>query len=368
MEFIFAIVIAALQLILFFGHWILYKTLTQFFEIANPATLFTLKLSLGILSISFVLSSIISYRIINVFTRFFYTISSAWLGILLFLFLASILIWAIYLITANFSININQKILSGVLLGLAALIGIYGIINAGSVRVKTISVKLPNLPQAWQGKTAAWVSDVHLGQVRGKNFAQYITDKINAQNPDIVFIGGDLYDGGTAVDNLAEPFAHMPSKYGTYFITGNHEEFFDKNIYIDALKKLNIAVLDNKLINIDGLQIIGVNYQDTARKANFQAIMSEINFDKNLPVILLKHAPTDLDISQNLGINFEISGHTHKGQLFPINLVTSAVYRGNDYGFKKLGDMQLYVSSGAGTWGPPLRVATIPEIVVIKFE
>jgi hypothetical protein len=97
-------------------------------------------------------------------------------------------------------------------------------------------------------------------------------------------------------------------------------------------------------------------------------ILNGIKINPTLPAILLKHSPTNLDIAHKKGITLQLSGHTHKGQIFPINFITALVYHGYDYGFKKFKDLQIYTSSGAGTWGPPMRVGNIPEIVVIKFE
>jgi predicted MPP superfamily phosphohydrolase len=164
-----------------------------------------------------------------------------------------------------------------------------------------------------------------------------------------------------------EPFSRISAPEGVYFITGNHEEFSDPRRYLDAVRQAGIKVLNNEMANLKGLQIIGVDYRDSANRQKYEMILNGIKLNPNLPTILLKHSPKNLDIADKKGIALQLSGHTHKGQLFPINYITALVYHGYDYGFKKFGNLQIYTSSGVGTWGPPMRVGNIPEIVVIRF-
>jgi predicted MPP superfamily phosphohydrolase len=208
-----------------------------------------------------------------------------------------------------------------------------------------------------------------LGQVRNFGFAQKIATMVQDLHPDIIFIGGDLYDAETVdVDKVIEPFSRISVPYGTYFITGNHEEFFDNTKYLQAVRRAGIRVLYNEKIELDGLQIIGVDYRDTRKDEAFRSILKKIGVDRQKPSILLKHTPFHLQAARDHGITFQLSGHTHQGQVFLFRFITSRVYQGYDYGLKWFEDLLVYTSSGAGTWGPPMRVDTKPEVVVITFR
>jgi hypothetical protein len=254
-------------------------------------------------------------------------------------------------------------------MGIALMASLYGFLNAGIIRTTRISLELPHLPTPWKGKTAVWVSDTHLGHVRNHRFALHIAKMIQNLGPDIVFIGGDLYDGGKAMDlnHMITPLSQISSPYGTYFITGNHEEFYDNTPYLQAVRQAGIRVLYNEMVELDGLQIIGVDYRDSRNPEQFKNLLQKMGIDRDKPSILLKHTPFDLEVPRDHGITVQLSGHTHQGQVFLFRFITSQVYKGYDYGLKRLGGLLVYTSSGAGTWGPPMRIDTKPEIVVIKF-
>jgi hypothetical protein len=139
------------------------------------------------------------------------------------------------------------------------------------------------------------VSDTHLGQVRNDGFSRKIAAMVQNLHPDIVFIGGDLYDGQAVnLDKGVEPFSKISVPYGIYFITGNHEEFYDNSPYLQAVRRAGIRVLYNEKIDLDGLQILGVDYRDSKREEDFRTILQKIGIDRHKPSILLKHAPLHL--------------------------------------------------------------------------
>jgi len=365
----FILFISIVQSILFLGHWFFYKTLVRFFGVAGPGKLLTFKAALGLLSVSLVLTSFLAFRYSNPLIRCVYTAAAFWLGILYLLILASALCWIFYGLAKVIHLPLDQKILIEILIGIGLAIGLYGFINAGVIRTTRVNVELPHLPGHWKGKTAVWVSDTHLGQVRNYGFARQIAAEVKNLHPDIVFIGGDLYDG-VAVDlnKTIEPFSKIFAPYGTYFITGNHEEFSDNTPYLRAVRLAGIHVLYNEKVDLDGLQIIGVDYRDSRREEDFRTILKKMEIDPLKPSILLKHAPLNLRVAREQGISLQLSGHTHQGQVLLFRLITSKVYQGYDYGLKWFGDLLVYTSSGAGTWGPPMRIDTKPEIVVITFK
>jgi len=360
--------VGTVQSILFLGHWFFYRTLVRFFDVSGPSKLLPLRIALGLLSISLVLTSFLSFRYSSLPVRSVYMAAASWLGMLYLFILAAILCWVFYGLARLFHLPLDRKILIEILIAIALLGSLYGFINSGSVRTTRISISLANLPSHWKGKRAVWVSDTHLGQVRSVPFSRRIADMVQSLHPDIVFIGGDLYDGvAVDLDKVIEPLSRISSQYGTYFITGNHEEFSDKSRYLEAIRRAKIRVLDNEMVDLDGLQIIGVDYRDSSRSEQFKTILQRMAIDRRRPSILLKHAPLNLPIAEEQGISVQLSGHTHHGQVFLFRFITSKVYQGYDYGMRWFDNLLVYTSSGAGTWGPPMRIDTRPEIVLITF-
>ena len=151
-------------------------------------------------------------------------------------------------------------------------------------------------------------------------------------------------------------------------MTGNHEEFSDNSKYLRAVRQAGIRVLYNEMIDLEGLQLIGVDYRDSRDRKQFETILKNMRIDPGKPSILLKHAPLHLEIAEEQGISLQLSGHTHRGQVFLFRFITHRVYQGYDYGLKRFGRLLVNTSSGAGTWGPPMRLDTKPEIVLIEFQ
>jgi predicted MPP superfamily phosphohydrolase len=369
MPYRFILFISIVQSILFLGHWFLYRTLLRFLGLANPTVLLTFRVAMALLSVSLVATSFLAFRYSNLPVRWLYTGAASWLGIFYLLILAAVLCWILFGVAKLIRFPLDGKILIEILIGMALMASVYGFINSGVTRITRMNLQLPGLSSQWKGKTAVWVSDTHLGQVRNYGFAQHLASLVQNLNPDILFIGGDLYDGEAVdVDKVIEPFSGISAPYGTYFITGNHEEFYDNTEYLQAVRRAGMRVLYNEMINLDGLQIIGVDYRDSRREEQFKAILEKMGIDRRKPSILLKHAPFHLNVAREQGVLLQLSGHTHQGQVFLFRFITSRVYQGYDYGLKWFGDLLVYTSSGAGTWGPPMRLDTKPEIVVIKFE
>jgi predicted MPP superfamily phosphohydrolase len=256
-----------------------------------------------------------------------------------------------------------------VFLSAALLISAYGIINAAAIRVKRITVKIENLPEAWRGRTATLVSDVHLGHVRNLGSIRRLVAKVGQLKSDVVFITGDLYDGTAADYNgLAAPWSTLSVPLGQYFVLGNHEGFSDSTRYLNAVSGAGIHVLNRDKVEIDGLQLIGVRYYDATHAEHFRSVLQAIGIDRSRPSILLTHAPDHVAVSGAEGISLQLSGHTHGGQFFPFNLFVKRMYGLFAYGLNRLGTLQVYTTYGAGTWGPPMRVGTNAEIVLIRFE
>jgi len=355
--------IIVIVIILSLAHFVLYAGLLIVFpELEQFA--FLMEMLVVVLPCLFIASIITTSYFDNIFSRFFYTSMAAWIGLLLYPFLAS-------LILAFLTFVVDDIRMVGItLLTLAVLTFIYGLIHARQIKVFETEIKLPGLPDSWKNKRVVFVSDFHVGQIQGKTLATKVVRIIKKINPNIIFIGGDLYDGHK-VDKVGiiEPLKELIPELGIYFVTGNHDGFSEVDTIEDvmAVKKLGIHVLENQMTEVDGVQILGVDYRDTVDGDSLRRILSGMHIDKQKPSILLKHVPDHVDVVADAGISLMLCGHTHRAQVWPLRWVPRMVYKGFEYGLKKLKDTQIFTSSGVGTWGPPMRVGTDSEIVVINF-
>ena len=361
--------IAVIQSILWLAHLLLYQT-WMFSVAGNQAReTFWIKPVLGFLSVSFVAASLLAFRYTNAALRAFYRAAAVWMGLLSFLFLAAVFSWVIFGIARLAGLDVNFHQIVEVLFGAAVLAGLYGVFNAGWTRITRTTVRLANLPAAWRGRRAALISDVHLGHVRNGSFLRRMVAKILKEEPDAIFIAGDLYDG-TAIDaqRAAEPLNKLAAPHGVYFVAGNHEQFGDDSKYLRAVAAAGVRVLSNEKVEVDGLQIVGVPYRNAAHGGHFASALRDVRLDRERASILLTHAPDHPEIAEAAGVSLQLSGHTHLGQFIPWSWMARRIYRQFVYGLSQIGKMQVFTSSGAGTWGPPLRLGSNPEIVMLEFE
>jgi len=359
---------SVIQSILFLTHFFIYKT-WMFAAAGNESSDLWLKATVGVLSVSFLAASLLAFRYSNPTIRTLYRIAAVWLGIVSFLFFAAGASWVVFGVTRLAGVDVNFHAMVEVLYAAAALSGFAGLLNAGWTRIRRITVRLENLPETWRGRTAALVSDLHLGHVRNGGFLRRIVATVMRENPDAVFLAGDLYDG-TAIDaaKAAEPLRELRAPHGTYFVAGNHEQFGDDARYLQAVSNAGVRVLHNEKVDADQLQIVGVPYNHAAQDEHFQKVLRQIGVDRSRASILLTHAPDRPHIAEKEGISLQVSGHTHVGQFFPWTWMARRIYRQFVYGLSSVGKMLIYTSSGAGTWGPPLRLGSSPEIVFFQFE
>lgn len=358
-----------MQSVLFAAHFLLYETWTFSPAGSDPGPLW-IKLAVGILSISFVPASLLAFRYTNLFVRVFYRIAAVWVGLLSFLFIAVVCSWLAFAIARIAGLAIDFHRMVELLFGIAVISGVYGVVNASLARITHATVRLANLPDAWRGRKAALISDLHLGPVRNGSFLRRIIAKVLDEKPDAIFIAGDLYDG-TAIDatTAARPLNQLTTApRGVYFVAGNHEQFRDDSKYLNAIAAAGVRVLTNEKVEVDGLQIAGVPYRNAWQPRVFASVLKAIGLDRNRASILLTHAPDHPEIAEEAGFSLQLSGHTHLGQFVPWSWIARRIYRQFVYGLSRIGKMQVFTSSGAGTWGPPLRLGSNPEIVVLRFE
>ena len=358
--------IAVIQTILFLAHFFLYESWT--FATGGHSS-GGLKLVLGVLSVSFMTASLLAFRYTNRAVRALYKVSAIWMGLLSFLLIAAAGTWVIFGLGWLVKLRLNFRWILEVLSGIGLVLGIYGLFNASWTRITRATVRLANLPDTWRGRKAALISDLHLGHVRNGSFLRRMVAKVLREEPDAIFIAGDLFDG-TAIDagRAAEPLKQLSAPQGVYFVAGNHEQFGSDHEYLNAVAAAGVRVLSNEKVEVDGMQIIGVPYRNAFERSRFVSVLHAIGLDRKRASILLSHAPDNLDVAETAGVSLQLSGHTHLGQFVPWSWIARRIYRQFVYGLSRIGNMQVFTSSGAGTWGPPLRLGSNPEIVMLEFQ
>ncbi|MET8828357.1 metallophosphoesterase [Streptomyces sp. NPDC004610] len=253
----------------------------------------------------------------------------------------------------------------------AAAVGTVGygtasVLNGPSIR--RVTVPLARLPRAAHGFRIAVVSDIHLGPVLGRGFAQRVVDTINSTQPDLIAVVGDLVDGSVKdLGPAAAPLAGLRARHGTYFVTGNHEYFSGAEQWVDEVRRLGMTPLENARTELPHFDLAGVNDvagEDEGQGPDFVQALGDR--DRSRTCVLLAHQPVQIHDAVDHGVDLQLSGHTHGGQLWPGTFLAGAA-NPTVAGLERYGDTQLYVSRGAGAWGPPTRVGAESDITVIQL-
>ncbi|MGC0329948.1 putative MPP superfamily phosphohydrolase/xanthosine utilization system XapX-like protein [Streptomyces sp. SAI-170] len=244
--------------------------------------------------------------------------------------------------------------------------GTYGVLRGPGV--KRVTVPLARLPRAAHGFRIAVVSDIHLSPVLGRGFAQKVVDTINSTQPDLIAVVGDLVDGSVAnLGPAAAPLAGLEARHGAYFVTGNHEYFSGAGQWIEEVRRLGMRPLENARTELPYFDLAGVNDiagESEGQGPDFARALGDR--DRTRACVLLAHQPVQIHEAVEHGVDLQLSGHTHGGQLFPGNLIAGAA-NPTLAGLDRYGDTQLYVSRGAGAWGPPTRVGAPSDITVVEL-
>lgn len=361
--------IALMQGILALAHWFIYRTWIVFWGPMSPMATTSLRTAIFLLAFSFIAAALLGFYSASRAVTLLYRLAAVWLGFLNFFFLAACVCWLLRPMLALLGLSAEKPLLAAVLYALAIATSLYGLVNASFIRVRRIPIKLPGLPASWRGRTALVVSDLHLGHVNGAAFSRRIATLAARFKPDVIFFPGDLFDG-SKIDAaaLAEPLRSLAPPFGSYFSTGNHDEFGDTSHFAQVLSSLGIRILANEKVTIDGLDIAGVTYGGSGYPVRLRATLESLQLDSGRPSILLNHVPNRLPVVEQAGISLQLSGHTHGGQIFPFTWFTRRAFGNYIYGLQRFGKLQVLTSSGAGTWGPPMRVGTSSEVVLLTFE
>jgi predicted MPP superfamily phosphohydrolase len=283
-----------------------------------------------------------------------------WFGLSVYLLLAAAIT---HLVCAVAGLDPRTAAIAGV--AAAAATVIYGLVNvARGPIVRRIQIPLARLPADKSGYTVVQLTDVHIGPLLGERFAAAVVAKVNALAPDLIVITGDLVDG--RLDELRrhiEPLRELVARDGVYAVTGNHEYYWNPNAWLEHLRSLGLRILRNQHVTVhDAFELAGVD-DSSATEDVPQALAGR---DPALPVVLLAHHPRTIARAVAAGVDLQLSGHTHGGQLLPLGWL-SRLFEPHVAGLARFGATQLYVSEGTGFWGPPMRVGTSSEIALITL-
>ncbi|HYA15226.1 MAG TPA: metallophosphoesterase [Syntrophales bacterium] len=314
------------------------------------------------------------------FARFMSYTGYIWMGVL-FLFFVSSLFFDLYRLLTYTGSHITRRDLSHLavtpvyafMIPLLISLGIntYGYFEAKNIRIEKMTIQSPKIPEAVGRIRIVQMSDVHIGLIVRDERLQRIIEEIKKAEPDILVATGDLLDG--QINRLEEPLAllrDISPRYGKFAITGNHEFFAGIDQAVAFMKDAGFVVLRGEGLNVAGMiNIAGVDDPTgisfgLARPVSEKVLLSGLS--GQYFTILLKHQP-DVDNDAAGYFNLQLSGHTHGGQIFPFNFVTKLFFPFNRGYFNLPYHSHLYVSRGAGTWGPPIRFLSPPEIAVIDL-
>jgi uncharacterized protein len=336
-------------------------------------------------SLSFIAGRI--FERINVCTgsSMFVWTGSFWLGMMAYLFFCILLVDIFR--TSNYFFNFfpeviinnydrSKLICAFFILTLTIIVVAAGFVNARIPKINRFELTIHKPGINLKSLRIAMASDIHLGTIISNSRLEKLITSINDLKPDIILLAGDIVDEDIAPvikDNLGELLIQLKSKYGTYAVTGNHEYIGGVKEAVDYLTAHKITMLSDKAMKINnsfylaGREDRSKNQFNGSKRKSLQEILS--GTDRKLPVILMDHQPFALYEASDAGVDLQLSGHTHHGQLWPFNFITSKIFE-LSYGYIKKGSTHFYVSSGYGTWGPPVRTSARPEIVdiMLRFE
>lgn len=262
-------------------------------------------------------------------------------------------------------------------LTIVAVLGliVYGSWNARNPAVTHYDITIPKKAGNLEKLHLVMVSDIHLGEIIHNGRLTRMVGMIKDQSPDLVLLPGDVVDediGPFVKQDMASSLRQLNPRYGVYAVPGNHE-YLGGHLEeaVHYLEEAGIRELRDEYVKIgDSFYVVGREDTSHPQAVNGQKVKSLASvmkgINKDLPIILLNHQPRGLDEARSQGVDLQLSGHTHRGQLFPIQYITERMFE-KDYGYLDKGGLQLIVSSGFGTWGPPIRIGNRPEIVDIAI-
>ncbi|MEY7998935.1 metallophosphoesterase [Clostridium sp. Mt-5] len=314
-------------------------------------------------------------------SRIFYLIGCYWLAVILYFMIAAIIFQTVNLINyfLPFLNTVNQGKMKAVFyiisMTIICIILIIGTYNANVIRLAKYNLQVKKNIDGIEKLNVVMVSDIHAGRIVGKNKLEKLVKSINSLGPDLAILAGDVIDDDVnlrTLESILTPLKNINTAYGVYAVFGNHEYIGKNTRYMTKIyERLNIKLLVDEVKNVDDrFYIIGRNdmacksFTGKNRKDIFQLTDK---CDKTKLLIAVDHKPVELENCKNSGIDVQFSGHTHRGQFYPLNLITKRKFK-IDWGYLRDCNFNIIVSSGFGTWGPPIRVHSKSEIVQVILK
>ena len=334
------------------------------------------------LGISFILGRVLENYWLSHVSDIFVWIGSFWLAALVYFFFAVLIIDLLRLSAAIvpwFPASVTSdpypamRILFWSVTAVVGMLLIGGHLNARFPRTHRITVPIAKSADGARAVRAVLISDIHLGTIVGRSRLQGIAEELEILKPDLILLAGDIVDEDLAPvikENTGEILRTIHAPMGVYGITGNHEYIGGAAKAVAYLQEHGITMLrDTSVVLAHGITLVGREDRSSRqfggeRRKDLTSLLEGVRRDR--PIILMDHQPFDLDSVVAAGVDLQLSGHTHHGQLWPFNYITTMVYE-QSWGYLRKGETQFYVSSGVGSWGPPVRIGNRPEIVEITM-
>jgi predicted MPP superfamily phosphohydrolase len=373
-------------------HYFIYRSVVSAFDVTRQRSRVTLLLVFMALAMSIPLAMLAHRLHGDAIARTVHTLSSFWLGLALHLVFLLAVGWAVRGVSRFVGRPIAMRAILPVAAVLALSASLYGLWNAHHPIVTSFEVEISELPESWEGRTVVQLSDVHLGAAHGRGFLRRVVELVNALEPEAVLITGDLFNGSCSdFHRFKEGLDSLQAGRGVFFVTGNHEGYAGLAAPLGLLKQTKIRVLDDECVDLDGLQLVGVSFPWFSRaRPSVNPFDAGGCYRPEKPSILLYHTPTDVhqsfgdrntqqiqsyfapetrfSFAAEAGVDLQLSGHTHRGQMLPFGILTRVLWNGFDRGLHAIDGLMLYVSSGTGTWGPPVRTGSRSEVVAITLK
>lgn len=322
-----------------------------------------------VIPLIFLISMMYGYKHYSTLNAFINTISSLWLSFVFFVFLSSLIVFLMIMLNHYFNIGIPIKIISNILILSSIVLTFYGVWNSSHIEKMTYDIKASNLGSEWHGKKIILLSDLHIGNLRGENFIKRIVTMTNAENPDFVFIAGDLIEGSSfPYKEWLRDLEGIDGDTKIFYVEGNHEGYnLEYNLFKEGIPQNIENITDKKLI-LGETQLIGLHHEETENPQATLSRLKSLDYDKNKPSIVLIHNPKNAIALSQENVSLILSGHTHNGQFLPFTWLIKFLYKDLAYSITKKENSTTIVSSGVGTSMIPLRLGTKSEIVIINMD
>ncbi|MEK4260123.1 metallophosphoesterase [Paenibacillus sp. FSL L8-0499] len=366
--FAMLLILALVNFYIGYHGWLL---IDEWFSGVSSAVFWTLFI---LIAFAYVIGMIPWPKSVKPIARFFKVIGSYYLACMEFAIITLPLADLLYVILGWSGIDRTYYIAEagGTILILLAVFLVWGSINAWSTVIRTHSIPIDKSIGTSTPLTIAVASDLHLGNIVGNRHLKKMVSQMNAMQPDVILLAGDVLDDSIEPfirNSMSEQIKQLKARYGVYAVLGNHE-YYGGSIkeYTDLMSSIGIKVLQDEVEEVAGTYIVGRKDKTAeAMEAGGRQSVSSLleGLDLTRPVIMMDHQPTGFDVAAQAGVDVLLSGHTHRGQIAPNHWITKRLFE-LDWGYLRKDNLHVVVSSGYGTWGPPIRLASRSEIIKLE--